>query len=78
MIKLNSKLINNYVSNEELAMSQPIVDLAHKMVEEKTGAGNDFLGWVDLPLNYDVAEFAKIKETATKIINDSDVFNKKK
>ena len=39
----------------------------------KTGAGNDFLGWIDLPVNYDKEEFARIKASAAKIQSDSDV-----
>ena len=40
---------------------------------EKSGAGNDFLGWIDLPVNYDKEEFARIQKAADKIKNDSDV-----
>ena len=43
------------------------------MIENKNGAGSDFLGWVDLPLNYDKVEFSNIIKTADKIKNDSDV-----
>ena len=43
------------------------------MLHEKTGAGNDFLGWVDLPVDYDKDEFARIQKAAEKIKNDSDV-----
>ena len=43
------------------------------MLHEKTGLGNDFLGWVDLPKNYDKEEFARIKKAAKKIQSDSDV-----
>ena len=43
------------------------------MLHNKTGAGNDFLGWVDLPLNYDKEEFARIKAAAQKIKSDSEV-----
>ena len=39
----------------------------------RTGAGNDFLGWIDLPVNYDKEEFARIKASAAKIQSDSDV-----
>lgn len=39
----------------------------------RTGAGNDFLGWIDLPVDYDKEEFARIKEAAKRIQNDSDV-----
>ncbi len=49
------------------------VEAAHKMLHEGTGAGNDFLGWVELPKNYDKEEYARIKEAAKKIQSDSDV-----
>lgn len=49
------------------------VELAHKALHEKSGAGNDFLGWIDLPVNYDKAEFEKIKNAAKKIQQDSDI-----
>ena len=50
-----------------------MVDAAHNMVVNKTGAGNDFLGWIDLPGEYDKEEFARIKKAAEKIQNDSEV-----
>ena len=43
------------------------------MIHEKTGLGNDFLGWVDLPKNYDKEEFDRIKKAAEKVKSDSDV-----
>jgi glucose-6-phosphate isomerase len=46
---------------------------AHKMLGEKTGAGSEFLGWVDLPINYNKEEFNRIKASAEKIRKDSDV-----
>ena len=46
---------------------------AKETLLEKTGAGNDFLGWIDLPVDYDKDEFARIKKAAEKIQNDSDV-----
>lgn len=48
-------------------------ELAHQQLESRSGAGNDFLGWLDLPVNYDKEEFARIKEAAKKIREDSDV-----
>ncbi len=45
----------------------------HDMLHAKSGAGNDFLGWVDLPVAYDKEEFARIKKAAAKIQSDSDV-----
>ena len=49
------------------------VEAAHKTLHEKTGLGNDFLGWADLPVNYDKEEFERIKKSAEKIKNDSDI-----
>ena len=49
------------------------VKLAHDMLHEKTGAGSDFLGWIDLPVNYDQEEFSRIQKAADKIKADSDV-----
>ena len=51
-----------------------MVTLADKMLREKTGAGNKFLGWMDLPQNYDKQEFAKIKDAAKRIQADCDAF----
>ena len=58
--------------HEVMYMSE-FVKSAHEMLHNKTGAGNDFLGWVDLPVNYDKAEFERIKKAADKIKNDSDI-----
>ena len=48
-------------------------ELAAKTLEERTGAGNDFLGWLDLPVDYDKDEFARIKAAAKKIQSNSDI-----
>lgn len=57
----------------ELDCLEKQVSLAHEMLHEKTGAGNDFLGWIDLPVDYDHEEFNRIKKAAEKIKADSDV-----
>ncbi|WP_182201590.1 glucose-6-phosphate isomerase [Paraliobacillus salinarum] len=62
-----------FFGEHELDYLKEPVKLAHDMVHNKTGAGNDFLGWVDLPTNYDKKEFARIKKAAEKIKSDSDV-----
>jgi glucose-6-phosphate isomerase len=62
-----------YLNDYEITQMQPMVTEAHNMLHEKTGAGNDFLGWVDLPINYDKVEFNRIKKAAEKIKNNSDV-----
>ncbi|MFC4387175.1 glucose-6-phosphate isomerase [Gracilibacillus marinus] len=63
----------SFFGQHELDYLKEPVKLAHEMVHNKTGAGNDFLGWVDLPTNYDKEEFARIKKSAEKIKSDSDV-----
>src|SRR5699024_9369261 len=62
-----------FFGEHELDYLKEPVKLAHEVVHNKTGAGNDFLGWVDLPENYDKEEFARIKKAAEKIKADSDV-----
>lgn len=62
-----------FFGEHELEYLKAPVKLAHDMVHNKTGAGSDFLGWVDLPENYDKEEFARIKKSAEKIKADSDV-----
>ena len=72
-INFNYSKALDFFSKDEVDALQPYVDLAHQMLHEKTGLGNDFLGWVDLPKNYDKEEFARIKKAAKKIQSDSDV-----
>ncbi|WP_163579409.1 glucose-6-phosphate isomerase [Gracilibacillus saliphilus] len=62
-----------FFGEHELEYLKEPVKLAHEMVHNKTGAGNDFLGWVDLPTDYDKEEFSRIKKAAEKIKSDSDV-----
>lgn len=71
-IRFDYSKASNFVSNDEVNAMAPYVKVAHDMVEQKNGAGNDFLGWVDLPVNYDKEEFVRIKEAAKKIRTDSD------
>lgn len=72
-VKLNSKYVSEFVSQDDIKAIQPEVEAAVKTLEEKTGAGNDFLGWYDLPTNYDKEEFARIKAAAEKIKKNSDI-----
>ena len=62
-----------FFGEHELEYLKEPVKLAHELIHNQTGAGNDFLGWVDLPENYDKEEFARIKKAADKIKSDSDV-----
>ena len=62
-----------FISDSEITNMESIAANAKNTLVSKTGAGNDFLGWIDLPVDYDKEEFARIKEAAKKIQNDSDV-----
>ena len=72
-LTLDLSKVKSFVNDNEVKFLAPMVKEAHKMLHEKTGAGNDFLGWVDLPVNYDKNEFERIKKAAEKIKSDSDV-----
>ncbi|WP_077358365.1 glucose-6-phosphate isomerase [Virgibacillus halodenitrificans] len=63
----------SFFNKEEINNLTDFVEKTHFNLHEKTGAGNDFLGWVDLPETYDQEEFARIKNCADKIRNDSDI-----
>ena len=73
-LKLNDKYVKDFIKDYEYDNIAPAVKLADKMLREKSGAGNGFLGWIDLPENYDKEEFARIKESAEKIKKSCDVF----
>ena len=64
---------SGFISTEELQNIKGAVMGAKEVLLSKTGAGNDFLGWIDLPVDYDKDEFARIKKAAAKIQKDSDV-----
>ncbi|MDR0949610.1 MAG: glucose-6-phosphate isomerase [Lachnospiraceae bacterium] len=65
--------VGTFISEQEVdLMKQACLD-ARKTLVERTGAGNDFLGWIDLPITYDKDEFARILAAATKIREDSQV-----
>ena len=63
----------NVVGAEEVAAMEKMVETAKEVLVSRTGLGNDFLGWIDLPVNYDKEEFDRIKKAADKIQKDSDV-----
>lgn len=62
-----------FVGRHEIDYLADAVRTAHDQLHNGTGAGSDFLGWIDLPTNYDKEEFARIKQAAAKIQSDSDV-----
>ena len=62
-----------FISEAEVASMKKIAEDAKEVLVSRTGAGNDFLGWIDLPVAYDKEEFARIKKAAEKIKGDSEV-----
>jgi len=62
-----------FVSAEEIGYMKKLTQDAKELLVSKEGAGNDFLGWIDLPVAYDQEEFARIQKAAEKIQGDSDV-----
>ena len=72
-VTVNRKYADLFISESEREYLKPFAEVAHNMLHSKKGQGGDFLGWLDLPLNYDKDEFARIKATAKKIKNNSDV-----
>ncbi len=72
-IKFNEGFAKDFLRENDIKGLAGKVLSAHNELEAKTGLGNDFLGWVDLPVDYDKEEFARIKKAAEKIKADSDV-----
>ncbi len=66
-LKLIDKYARGFVHEHELSCMQPQITAAHELLHSGTGAGNDFIGWLDLPKNYDKEEFSRIKAAAGKI-----------
>ncbi len=73
-VQLETRYASKVVNEEALASLQAEVTAAHTTLHECTGEGNDFLGWVNLPVDYDKDEFARIKATAARIQEDTDLF----
>ena len=72
-LTLNDKYTKNFLVENDFVGLNAQVKAAHDMLHNKTGLGNDFLGWLSLPFSYDKEEFERIKLAANKIKNDSDI-----
>ena len=72
-LKLNTKYLKDFVNADELTGIKAQVEAAAQSLHSKTGLGNDFLGWVELPTAYDKDEFARIKAAAERIKANSDI-----
>ena len=72
-IKLNEKFIEGFVASHEIEYLKPFAKVAHGLLVNQNGQGNDFHGWVNLPVDYDKDEFQRIKAASEKIIKNSDI-----
>ena len=72
-VTFNYRRALGFFSQDEIDNMQAQICAVDKTLMSKSGAGNDFLGWIDLPVDYDKDEFARIKKAAAKIRSDSDV-----
>lgn len=72
-VKLIDRYVGELVTPADIEKIAPEVKKAAQVLESKTGEGNDFLGWLTLPTDYDKEEFARIKKAAAKIKSDSEV-----
>ena len=72
-LHFNSNYAQDFLRENDIKGLAAQVAAADLMIKDKNGLGNDFLGWVDLPENYDKEEFARIKKAAEKIKKDTDV-----
>ncbi len=72
-IKFDYSKASKMISQQEIQSMEVFAQHAKKTLLEGTGAGNEFLGWIDLPVDYDIEEFARIKKAAAKIQSDSEV-----
>ena len=73
-LKLEDGYLKGFVAGQEYKAMEPQVKAAHELLHSGTGLGNDFIGWVTLPTDYDKEEFARIKAAAGRIKKNSDVF----
>ncbi len=73
MIKFTHEHAPDYVSATEMVNIEPQVMGAAKLLESRKGPGNEFLGWMDLPVKYDKTEFKRVKAAAKKIQKQSEV-----
>ncbi len=73
-VTLSDKHVKQFISEEEYTAIAPQIEAAHDLLHNKTGLGNDFTGWVDLPVDYDKDEFDRIKKAAERIKKNTQVF----
>ena len=72
-LQFTEKYARPFVAKEELQSIAPQIVAAHELLHSRRGPGSDFLGWLDLPVDYDQEEFVRIQKAAEKIKNDSQI-----
>ena len=72
--KLSDRHLQNFINTDEYNGIEPQVEVAHNLLHSGKGFGNDYIGWLDLPCNYDKEEFNRIKIAAEKIKSNTDIF----
>ena len=72
-VTINTNYLKGFMSEDELSALAPAVKTAHNTLHEKTGLGNDFLGWLNLPTDYDKEEFIRIQKASEKINSQADI-----
>lgn len=74
MKKIGFDYSNSFIKEDEIHQMKPLVSLSHELLHNNKGVGHEFTGWMNLPKNYEKDEFNRIKKSAKKIRQDSDVF----
>lgn len=72
--KLKERYLQGFLKPEDWEKIAPEAIKAHEILHSRSGLGNDFLGWLDLPVQYDREEFSRVEKAAKKIQSDTDIF----
>ncbi|WRS26518.1 glucose-6-phosphate isomerase [Oscillospiraceae bacterium MB08-C2-2] len=72
-LTLDTRYVEDFIAPHELLGMQPLVEAAHQVLHSGSGLGSDYLGWLNLPVDYDKKEFVRIKEAAARIQKQSQV-----
>ena len=73
-VRLNDRYVRGFVRDDEISKISHLAEASFDLVKSGKGAGSDYLKWLDLPVNYDREEFARIRKTAKRIQKCCDVF----
>ena len=74
MNRITLNYSNSFIKGHEIKHMEPLVHMSHELLHNKIGVGKEFIGWMDLPKDYDKGEFQKIKDLAGRIRKNSDLF----